>query len=87
MLSPYLCGHRQGFNAQHALLALLEKWKISLHRAGYGGSVLMDLSKPGDTLNHDLLIAKLHAHGFEYITLKLIKSYLSKRWQRTKVNT
>ena len=39
------------------------------------------------TLNHDLLIAKLHAYGFEYNTLKLIKSYLSKRWQLTKINT
>ena len=40
-----------------------------------------------DTLNHDLLIAKLHAYGFEYNTLKLFKSYLSKRWHRTKINT
>ena len=42
--------------------------------------MLMDLSKAFDTLNHDLLIAKLHA-------LSLIYSYLSNRWQRTKINT
>ena len=46
----------------------------------------MDLSKAFDTLNHDLLIAKLHAYGFEYRASKFIKSYLSNRWQRTKVN-
>ena len=47
----------------------------------------MDLSKAFDTLNHDLLIAKLHAYGFSYSALSLIKSYLANRWQRTKINT
>ena len=47
----------------------------------------MDLPKAFDTLNHDLLIAKLHAYGFTRESLKLIKSYLTNRWQRTKVNT
>ena len=28
------------------------------------GAILMDLSKVFDTLNHDLLTAKLHAYGF-----------------------
>ena len=31
-LSPYLCGYRKGFNAQHALLSLIEKWRISLDK-------------------------------------------------------
>ena len=46
----------------------------------------MDLSKAFDTINHDFLTAKLHAYGFSKESLKLIKSYLSNRWQRTKVN-
>ena len=47
----------------------------------------MELSKAFDTLNHDLLIAKLHAYGFQHDALKLLHSYLSKRWYRTKVDT
>ena len=47
----------------------------------------MELSKAFDTLNHDLLIAKLSAYGFDKNSLLLIKSYLSNRWQRTKINT
>ena len=39
----------------------------------------MDVSKALDTLNHDLLIAKLHAYGFDMKTLKLLHSYLTKR--------
>ena len=85
-LSPFLCGYRKGYSVQHALIVLIEKWRISLDKRGYGGAILMDLSKAFDTLNHDLLIAKLHAYGFDKISLKLIKSYLTNRWQRTKVN-
>ena len=46
----------------------------------------MDLSKAFDTINHQLLIAKLHAYGFERNALTLILNYLAKRWQRTKIN-
>ena len=58
-LSPFLCGYRKGFNPQHALLSMLEKWRVALDKGGYGGGVLMDLSKAFDTINHDLLIAKI----------------------------
>ena len=85
-LSPYLCGYRKGYSAQYAVMTLLEKWRISLDNHGYGGAILMDLSKAFDTLNHQLLIAKLHAYGFTHGTLTLLYSYLSNRWQRTKVN-
>ena len=85
-LTSYICGYRKGFTTQQALLSLIEKWKIVLDSKGYGGAVLMNLSKAFDTMNHDLLIAKLHAYGFSKESLKLIKSYLSNRWQRIKVN-
>ena len=49
--------------------------------------MLTDLSKAFDTLNHDLLIAKLHAYVFDKKTFKLLHSYLTKKWQRTKVNS
>ena len=78
-LRPYLCHYRKGFNSQHALISLIERWRKSLDNKGYGGAVLMDLSKAFDTLNHDLLIAKLHAYGFDIKTLKLLHSYLTKR--------
>ena len=40
-----------------------------------------------DTINHGLLIAKLHVNGFSKESLKLIKTYLTNKWQRTKLNT
>ena len=86
-LSPYICGYRKGFSTQQSLISLIEKWKRILDNKGYGGAVLMDLSKAFDTLDHGLLIAKLQAYGVTKASLNLVNSYLSNRWQRTKVNT
>ena len=47
-----------------ALISMLEKWKLSTDNKGFAGGVLMDLSKALDTINHHLLLAKLHAHLF-----------------------
>ena len=86
-LSQHLCGYRKGYNSQYALLAMVEKWKRTLDtRGGIIGAVLMDLSKAFDTINHELLIAKLDAYGFDSDALHIVLDYLSDRWQRTKVN-
>ena len=45
----------------------------------------MDLSKAFDTISYELLIAKLNAYGFDKIALKAFYSYLTNRWQRTKI--
>ena len=57
-----------------------------MDKKGFAGAVLMDLSKAFDCLNHDLLIAKLNAYGFDKNALKYIQSYLINRWQRVKVD-
>ena len=57
----------------------------SLDSRGHSEAVLMDLSKLFDTINHELLIAKLHAYGFNKESLELILDYLSNKWERTKI--
>ena len=85
-LSNYLCGFRKGFSTQYCLITMLEKWKKALDNRKNAGALLTDLSKAFDCLNHELLIAKLEAYGFDYLALAYIFSYLSCRKQRTKVN-
>ena len=85
-LSPHLCGYRKGYSSQQALISVIEGWKKSLDKKGYGGAILMDLSKAFDTIKDDLLLEKLHAYGFSKKALKLIQNYLSNRWHRTKIN-
>ena len=44
------------------------------------------MSKTFDCLTHDILIAKLHAYGFEIDATRLIYNYLTGRKQRVKIN-
>ena len=86
-LSTFMNGYRKSLSTQQALFPLIEIWKYTLDQNGYGGAILMDLSKVFDTINHDLLIAKLVAYGFDAEPLKINRSYLTNHFQRTKVNT
>ena len=78
---------KQMANGENTLLGLVEKWKTSLVKKGYAGAILMDLSKAFDTINHELLLAKLNAYVFDKNSLQIIQTYLSNCWQRTKINT
>ena len=58
---------RQGYNTQHCLPVMIEKWKEVLDNDGVGSALLTDLSKDFDCIIHDLLIAKLAAYGLIHI--------------------
>ena len=85
--SNYLCGFRKGISTQHCLLVMVEKLKSAIDKHEKCGTLLTDLSKAFDCVKHDLLIAKLHVNNFDYGALTLIRSYLSNRKQRTKINS
>ena len=85
-LSPSLGGFRKGFSTQNCLAVMVEKWRKAIDIKEFAGGILTDLSKAFDCLNHDLLIAKLSAYGFDENSLNLIHSYLFERKQRTRVN-
>ena len=86
ILSKYQCGFRKGFNAQHCLVSMIEKYKESMNNGGAFGALMTGLSKAFDCLHHELLIAKLDAYGFIIKSVKLIQIYLSNRKQMVKVS-
>ena len=65
---------------------MLEMWKNELDKGVYISAILMDLSKVFETLNHNLLIAKLGAYGFERDSLSFMKNYSNDRQQQVRVN-
>ena len=82
IFSKFQCRFRKGFNALHCLLAMVEKWRKTLDEDGETGAVLMDLSKSFHCIDHNLLIAKLNANGFEKRSINFIYSCLTKRKQK-----
>ena len=56
LFSKFQCGFRKGFNAQHCLLLMIEKWLKVLDNGGETGAVLRDLFKTFDRIKRNLLI-------------------------------
>ena len=65
---------------------MLEKGKNVVDKGKYSEALLTDLSKAFNCVSHELLIAKLHAYGFDLLANKLIQSYLSNRKQWIAIN-
>ena len=65
---------------------MIKSWKAKLNNGSKVEVIIMDLSKAFDSLNHDLLLAKLEAYGLDHKAVSFMKSYLTNRLQRCKVN-
>ena len=75
-LSKFISAYRKSYSSNHVLIRLIESWKKSLDQKKFVTAVLMDLSKAFDSIPHDLLIAKMHAHGFSKNSLRFYSIYL-----------
>ena len=81
-LSNLLTGFRKKHSTQQCLLKLLEKWKEALEKGNFVDAIFMDHSKAFNTLNHDLLTAKLQkleTYGFSINTFRYICNYLNQQ--------
>ena len=61
MENKYITGFRKSHGTQHSLIPVLETWKSALDKDENVCVLFMDLSKAFNTVNHDLLLAKLKA--------------------------
>ena len=84
LLSKFQCGFGKAFGAQNCLLYMIETIRKTRDNHGMFAAVMADLSKVFDCISHELLVAKLHAYGFDEYSLKVIISYLKNRTQTTK---
>ena len=57
--SVELTGFRKNHGTQHALPKMIETWKTKLNIGHKVGVIYMDLPEAFDSLNHELLIAKM----------------------------
>ena len=93
MLMAYYQNAKQVMEKIHySLVSMFEKWGKHLDKGGWRrglgrGALFIDLSKPFDSLQQELLLAKLNAYGFSYKLLKIICYFSSERRSRITVNS
>ena len=85
-ISKCVAGYTKSHGTQHPLLVMLEKWKKALDKEENMSAIFMDLSKAFDTINHDLVLAKLKAYNFSKQALNFMCSYLKNRRQRVQIS-
>ena len=78
IFSKYQCCFGKWFSAQHCFIAMVEKWRQSIDSGRQAAAV--------NCIDHELLIAKLNAYGFDNSNITFIYLYLSERKQRNKIN-
>ena len=86
LLPHFITGFRKLHGTQHSKATMLEKWRKALDKKECICVLFIDLSTVFDTINNDLLLAKLNAYGFSRNELNLMRIYLKNRKQRVQIN-
>ena len=76
-------GFRQQYSTSHALINITENIRKALDDGNIGCGVFVDLQKAFDTVDHQILLAKLNHYRIREV---LFKSYLSNRNQYLSIN-
>ena len=86
MLSNNQYGFRKNHSTAYALIQLYDTLSDAIDLGKVTSGLFIDLSKAFDTVNHDILLAKLEFYGLRGVALQWFKSYLSCRSQFVQYN-
>ena len=85
-----LCKKQFGFrnfcSTNHALVSITEEIRQVLGKDKFARGVFLDFPNAFDTVNYNILIAKLNHYGIRGITLDWFQFYLTNRKQRNSTN-
>ena len=79
-------GYQKGKSTEHALIEIHTKVLESLEKKENPCGVFLDFAKAFDTVDHTILLSKLHYYGIRGLPLTLITPYLSNRKECVQVN-
>ena len=90
-ISNKLLGNQQfGFRTLHSTALALSKctsnWLLNMDRGDMTSVVFLDIRKAFDTVNHQILLDKMHCYGVRDGELLFFRSYLQNRTQCCSVN-
>ena len=74
-------GFRKTHSTNHALVEITEAVRQALDNKKIACRIFVDLQKAFDTVNHDILVAKLEHYGIRGSAYKWFASYLKNRTQ------
>ena len=79
-------GFRQQYSTSYALINITEIIRKALDDGNIGCGVFVDLQKDFDTVDHQILLAKLSHYGIRRVSNDWFKSYLSNSSQYVSIN-
>jgi hypothetical protein len=74
-------GFRQKHSTELALLELIDRITLEMDNYNTPLNIYIDLSKAFDTIDHSILLDKLHYYGIRNTALDLFENYLTDRFQ------
>ena len=87
ILHPSQSGFRSGHSTNTALLDVSDFILNNMNEGRATAAIFLDLKKAFDTVNHDILISKLHCYGIKGSALNWFISYLTDRSQVVTINS
>ena len=82
--------NQSGFRALHSAVTCLldntDDWYVNMDNGRYTANIFIDLKKAFDTVDHDILLAKLRKYGVDNLAFAWFSSYLTNRKQYCRVH-
>ena len=82
LINPTQSGFRPLHSTETCLLDMINDWASCMNSGKMVGVAFIDLRKAFDTVNHDILLSKLHDLGASDTSINWFQSYLSGRTQK-----
>ena len=87
LLYRFQSGFRKNYSANTCLGHLTDKITTGFEKGLFTGTILIDLQKAFDTIDHQILLKKMKYLGFSKNTITWFKSYLCERKFTISINT
>ena len=78
-------GFRNKHSTTDALIEIIEKIRDAFDKKQFACGIFIDLQKAFDTVNHDILLAKLNYYGVKGTSNMWFETFLKERYQYTTI--
>lgn len=85
LIFDYQFGFRKGYSTEQAILEITDNLKSAIDNKKITCGLFLDFSKAFDTVDHEILLAKLYKYGIRGTPLTWFSNYLNNRQQYVKI--